>query len=123
MKRILCTLILGSLLAACHENSSPKYTEGTLDLSLPDEAGWTFVSIETGEVIGTCALDDSTTLRDYAHRADWDVAISSDGHLRTNSGRSGDGLGGICKSSLPFDAADVMPEDEYLPDTATYELW
>ena len=29
----------------------------------------------------------------------------------------------ICKSSLLFDAADVMPEDEYVPDTATYELW
>lgn len=121
-KTLLCIALLVLLLAGCHDDSSPKHIEGDLTLSTATE-GWTFMSIETGNVIGTCALSDSLTLRQYASRTDWDVAFSSDGHLRTNSALSGPGQGGICESTLPFDAADVVQESDYLPDTATYEIW
>ena len=115
-------LLLALLCAACHDDSSPKHIEGDLSLDLQG-AGWTFVSLETGIILGTCALDDTLTLNDYAQRTDWDVAFSSEGHLRTNSGLSGNGQGGISTSSAPFGAADVVPEEEYLADTAHYELW
>ena len=123
MKRHLpIILLIAMLFAACHEDSSPKHIEGDLNLDLQG-AGWTFVSLETGTIMGTCALDDTTTLNDFAQRTDWDVAFSSEGHLRTNSGLSGDGQGGISASSVPFGVADVVPEDDYLPDTAHYQLW
>ncbi len=115
-------LLLALLAAACHDDASPKHIEGDLHIDLQGE-GWTFVSIETGRVIGTCALDDTLTLNAYASRTDWDVALSSSGHIRTNSGLSGAGQGGINESSVPFGAADKMPEDSYLPDTTHHYLW
>ncbi len=118
----ICIALLALLLAACHDDSSPKHVEGDLTLSTATE-GWTFMSIETGTIIGTCALSDSLTLRQYASRTDWDIAFSSDGYLRTNSGLSGNGMGGISESAVPFDAADVVQESDYLPDTVTYEIW
>ena len=120
-RHFLYISLLALLFTACHDDSSPKHIEGDLSLSVAE--GWTFLSLETGNIVGTCALDDSLTLRQYTSRMDWDIAVSSDGHLRTNSGLSGDGMGGISESTLPFDATDALQEADYLPDTTTYEIW
>ena len=48
----ICIALLALLLAACHDDSSPKHVEGDLTLSTATE-GWTFMSIETGNIIGT----------------------------------------------------------------------
>ena len=54
-----------------------------------------------------CAVTDTLAQQAYAARTDWDIAIA-DGRIRTNSGTSGPGDGGIAPS--PYDYEHTEPD-------------
>ncbi len=56
-------------------------------------------------MVGTCAATDTLAQQAYAARTDWDIAIS-DGRIRTNSGTSGPGDGGIALSPYGYEQTD-----------------
>ena len=59
------------------------------------------------DLLFTCAVTDTLAQQAYAARTDWDIAIA-DGRIRTNSGTSGPGDGGIAPS--PYDYEHTEPD-------------
>ena len=86
------------LLAAACSAEHPLATSGPAAdrmAVIPNVKGrWTYFSMVTHTVVGTCAVTDTLAQQAYAARTDWDIAIA-DGRIRTNSGTSGPGDGGI----------------------------
>lgn len=79
---------------------------------------WTYVSIREGRVLGQASISDSTAEKSWKARTDWDIAICN-GYIRTNSGASGSGLGGITVSSLPYDETDASSASGFVVDADT----
>ncbi|MCD7711078.1 MAG: HmuY family protein [Porphyromonadaceae bacterium] len=70
----------------------------------------------TGSIIGRSKLGDATEDSLWYNRTDWDIALCSD-MLRTNSGTSGVGKGGIqTVVTRNFEAITTAPEEGYLID-------
>jgi hypothetical protein len=88
---------------------------------------WHFFSFDAGGIIGKCDAADSTHCDAWRRRTDWDLAFHRQ-NLKTNSGASGMGQGGILKYSqetFDFDAVTEAPEDGYLtdvPDSVIYDM-
>lgn len=102
-------------------DESKVTAQGSLDI--PTQADtWTYVSLQDGKTIGTCALGDSTSESQWAKRKDWDIAVCN-GIIRTNSGSSGQGKGGITQTSAAFDVVDQAPDNEYQVDQDTIQIW
>ena len=81
---------------------------------------WHFFSFAEGEVIGTCDAMDSLQNEEWRKRTDWDLAFHRQ-NVKSNSGVSGVGLGGILEYKqdvFDFDAVTEAPEDGYLIDVA-----
>ena len=77
---------------------------------------WTYFSFEKGEVVGTGKFNDETDDAAWAKRRDWDFAICGD-RLKTNSGTSGEGLGGVQKDNEHnFTTLSTAPTDGYIVD-------
>lgn len=111
MKKQLARLACLSLLAAVCSAEHPLATgdPATDRMSvIPNVKGqWTYFSMVTHTVVGTCAVTDTLAQQAYAARTDWDIAIA-DGRIRTNSGTSGPGDGGIAPS--PYDYEHTEPD-------------
>ncbi len=109
MKKQLARLTFFSFLAAACSAEQPLTTGGsTADhtVVIPNVKGqWTYFSLKTHTVVGTCAATDTLAQQAYAARTDWDIAIS-DGRIRTNSGTSGPGDGGIALSPYGYEQTD-----------------
>ena len=118
---IIITVVV--FLASCsNDDSSPIFRQGDLQIQTQKDT-WTYVSLESGNTIGTCALGDSIAEKTWSQRTDWDIAICN-GMIRTNSGTSGIGHGGIVNIMPDFyETADVAPEDDYKTDTDTTYIW
>lgn len=83
---------------------------------------WTYISMSSGKVVGTCALGDSVAEKSWKNRTDWDIAVCN-GIIRTNSGTSGIGKGGIVNSNLPYDETVNVPDAQYHVDMDTVQVW
>lgn len=89
------TVILVSMVS-CRKDDSPKVpvpveTESTIDLRI---GYWTYYSIKEACTVGYGLIGDPTDDAEWFARLDWDIAFSETG-IRTNSGTSGRGNGGI----------------------------
>ncbi|GHT21015.1 hypothetical protein AGMMS4957_09180 [Bacteroidia bacterium] len=88
---------------------------------------WHFFSFATGEIIGSCDAGDAEAGEVWRNRTDWDLAFHRQ-NIKTNSGESGVGLGGILKypqEVLNFDAILEAPEEGYqtdVPDSVIYDM-
>ena len=89
-------LLVSILLAGCEkENTSVELTaDEELTIKGISDTYWTYISLERNEVVGTSAFDSPEEDMKWRNRLDWDIAICGD-KLRTNSGESGDGNGGL----------------------------
>lgn len=77
---------------------------------------WTYFSFEKGEVVGTGKFNDEADDAAWAKRRDWDFAICGD-RIKTNSGTSGEGLGGAQKDNEHnFATLSTAPTDGYIVD-------
>lgn len=113
--------ILGGLQGCATEEGAGLVSEGRM--TLPDVPGqWTYVNLSRGRVVGTCALNDTASQRQWAERTDWDLATCQ-GMLRTNGGASGSGQGGAALVSQPFDEVDAAQPAAYQQDRDTVSVW
>lgn len=92
-----------------------RVVTGTVTISVTDST-WTYFSLESGAVVGQSALSDKSADVQWSARKDWDFALCGD-MLRTNSGTSGIGQGGVqAVTRLNFNALETAPESGYVED-------
>lgn len=97
------------------KNTVPAETK-TLKIDGINDQSWTYISFESGKVIGSSELGNAAEDSAWATRKDWDMAICGD-MLRTNSGTSGEGNGGIISiNDKSFNAIDQAPAEGYIQD-------
>lgn len=108
-----------TLLCGCAGEETATEAPADRRLTLPDVSDqWTYVSLETGKIMGQCALTDTAAQRLWAARPDWDLAICN-GMIRTNSGTSGAGKGGITPTAQPYEQVDDPTAPHYETDRDT----
>ena len=76
---------------------------------------WTYYSIEQNKVMGTSVFGDSTADSQWKQRTDWDIAICGD-LIRTNSGTSGTGNGGLQVVPQGYNELENAPQSGYITD-------
>jgi hypothetical protein len=115
---LVMTALVSSLFVSCKKDDTPTPLTGkTLSLYTKDYTIWHYFSFEQNMVIGTgnadpAAADDAT----WKARTDWDLAFHYK-DVRTNSGKSGDGQGGMLEaSSTIFAEAIEAPTTGYTID-------
>lgn len=113
-------IIFVTCAAICSCNGGFGKTEPNVAAELTihglSEEHWTYFSFEKGEVVGTGKFDDDADDAAWAKRKDWDFAICGD-RLKTNSGTSGEGLGGVQKDNAHnFTTLSTAPTEGYLVD-------
>ncbi len=77
---------------------------------------WVYYSLEQNKQVGVSNFGDSIADGEWAKRTDWDIAICGD-LIRTNSGASGTGLGGIQESQEDYSTLKQAPASGYATDT------
>lgn len=117
---LICCLWLG---ACSQDNSSSSQTPAeparveSLSIEGINDRTWIYVSLEQGKVVGSSPLGDEEQDALWKARTDWDFAICGE-LIRTNSGTSGVGNGGIQSiTNMSFNALDEAPADGYTVDT------
>lgn len=89
--------------------------EGIVVEGLSDDR-WTYFSFSESKVVGTSEFGSGEEDALWAGRDDWDIAICGE-FLRTNSGTSGMGSGGIQRNTITdFYNLTEAPEDGYIVD-------
>lgn len=107
LARLACLSLLAAACSAEHHLATGGPAADRMTV-IPNVKGrWTYFSMVTHTVVGTCAVTDTLAQQAYAARTDWDIAIA-DGRIRTNSGTSGPGDGGIAPS--PYDYEHTEPD-------------
>ncbi|WP_308660353.1 HmuY family protein [uncultured Alistipes sp.] len=124
--RIIAQMALAGCLwlGACSQDNSntpgtpaePARVESLTIEGLNDQT-WVYVSLEQGKVVGSSPLGDEEQDATWKARTDWDFALCGE-LIRTNSGTSGTGNGGIQSvTNKSFNALDEAPTDGYTVDT------
>lgn len=123
MKKIIYFLI-GLFLFSCSQdetNNATNLEEKNIEIpNIPNK--WTYISLSQGTTIGSCELDDTLTQKEFYKRTDWDIAICN-GIIRTNSGTSGIGKGGITTTETTFQNVDIFMTTLYNMDKDTVHLF
>ncbi len=119
------TMVMGTFFSSCASDSDtgghdPQPVDTELTITGISDSQWAYISLETNRVIGTSPLDDSNADTQWADRTDWDLAICGD-MIRTNSGSSGKGQGGIRrlddKTYEEVSVADAVGLDQDRPQS------
>ena len=102
MKRVYLWMLAGMMLLLAGCATEDAVGRGVQDVSLtvndvPNR--WTYVSLSAHEVVGSSSLGDTHEDALWMLRTDWDIAFCN-GMIRTNSGSSGKGKGGITLSLI-----------------------
>lgn len=105
-------------IASCSDGGENSVsTANVMSVSiLPDT--WTYISLSDGKTVGTSDLGDIDAEKSWQKRTDWDVALCN-GAIRTNSGTSGAGKGGIMSSPQEFDNLDASAVTSFYVDADT----
>ncbi|MDR1114914.1 MAG: HmuY family protein [Tannerella sp.] len=129
---ILCLLLLSScdinqLWDKDHLFSYLEPQDGVFMYDCSDYTQWYFFSFEEGGIIGSCDAMDLPANEEWGKRTDWDLAFHRQ-NIKSNSGVSGDGSGGIMEytqDEFDFDAVFEAPETGYIidvPDSVIYDM-
>lgn len=81
-----------------------------------NDSTWVYYSLEKGGVVGNSKLLSKEEDELWANRLDWDFAICGD-MIRTNSGTSGKGDGGLIFSDEDYNTIFEAPIDGYAVDS------
>ena len=98
----------------CHRRCSRSWCSGCLVDDVPNR--WTYVSLSAHEVVGSSSLGDTHEDALWMLRTDWDIAFCN-GMIRTNSGSSGKGKGGITWTPVDYDDIENLRAPSYQTDT------
>lgn len=120
-KHIIFSLLAALvLLASCSDGADNSASgqavgkSGEMNVTAND-AVWTYYSIEQNRVMGTSVFGDSTADSQWKQRTDWDIAICGD-LIRTNSGTSGTGNGGLQVVPQGYNELENAPQSGYITD-------
>lgn len=120
-KHIIFSLLAALvLLASCSDGADNSASgqavgkSGEMNVTAND-AVWTYYSIEQNKVMGTSVFGDSTADSQWKQRTDWDIAICGD-LIRTNSGTSGTGNGGLQVVPQGYNELENAPQSGYITD-------
>lgn len=120
-KHIIFSLLAALvLLASCSDGADNSASgqavgkSGEMNVTAND-AVWTYYSIEQNKVMGTSVFGDSTADSQWKQRTDWDIAICGD-LIRTNSGTSGTGNGGLQVVPQAYNELKNAPQSGYITD-------
>lgn len=104
---MLCAAVL---LISCVRGTekAPEVVSGEVEF-VSGHGQWTYISLESGEVVGTSSLGDEGADAVWAHRDDWDIAVC-DSLVRTNGGASGMGQGALSSESVSAAVPDRIQE-------------
>lgn len=119
MKRVYLWMLAGMMLLLAGCATEDAVGRGVQDVSLTvDDVPnrWTYVSLSAREVVGSSSLGDTHEDALWMLRTDWDIAFCN-GMIRTNSGSSGKGKGGITWTPVDYDDVDNLRAPSYLTDT------
>lgn len=110
----LAIILLATVISSCRHEAEEKVPEpqassATIQLKT---GCWTYYNIKEKSIIGYSLIGNDKEDQEWYGRTDWDVAFSETG-IRTNSGTSGVGKGGIrLQPSVP-DSLDLSELEEY----------
>ncbi len=113
MRKLLPAILSAALLltlSSCRDDRrhEPEPVSGEVEF-ISQHGRWTYISLETGTVVGTGSLGDEASDAEWALRDDWDIAIC-DSLIRTNGGTSGVGLGALSAESSAKTVPDIYQE-------------
>ena len=94
---IILVLFAVAILSSCRDDKHKEHDPIPVkrEISLTLEPGkWIYYSISDSTVVGRSDMGDSQQDSEWGERLDWDIAFSESG-IRTNSGTSGRGNGGL----------------------------
>ena len=127
--KILNTIWVAGLLlfsfCSCSDDSTEAVTPPLVNQTRTvqvEEENWTYLNLERGQVVGTSVLGDEKADAQWKNRTDWDVAFCGD-MVRTNSGTSGIGQGGLQVLDQPYESVLEAPYDGYAVDKDDNEIW
>lgn len=86
----------------------PEVVTGEVEF-VSQHGRWTYISLESGEVVGTSVLGDEGADAAWSAREDWDIAVC-DSLFRTNGGTSGPGQGALSAESVSAALSDTEQE-------------
>lgn len=114
---IIAITMLSASCATEKELQAP-YADSRLVINLSGNDIWTYISLTDRKIVGTSAFGSENGDKEWQGRLDWDIAIC-DKHLRTNSGTSGNGKGGILKfEGAAYEAIkSSIPNADFAVDT------
>ncbi len=114
---IIAITMLSAWCATEKELQAP-YADSRLVINLSGNDIWTYISLTDRKIVGTSAFGSENGDKEWQGRLDWDIAIC-DKHLRTNSGTSGNGKGGILKfEGAAYEAIkSSIPNADFAVDT------
>ncbi|MDR1810652.1 MAG: HmuY family protein [Prevotella sp.] len=100
------------------QKNEPK--EGLAVFDCSSYTKWNFFSFSRGEIIGSCDAGNAEDYEAWRNRTDWDLAFHRQ-DVKTNSGVSGNGKGGVLTydfgaQAFDFDAVKTAPKDGYKAD-------
>ena len=97
---VVIALLLGLVVSCEKDDDGPTATERkTLSLYTKDYTIWHYFSFSEDKIIGTGSADPANSDDDaWRQRTDWDIAFHYK-EIRTNSGQSGIGQGGLLEAS------------------------
>lgn len=120
-------LILSVFAISCQsdkDSENTKLPDSELTVESVSDTCWTYISLDRNEVVGTSPLDSPESDEEWRQRSDWDIAICGD-MLRTNSGASGIGDGGVVRiddaTYESLDERSIPPLDTDRPQTPSAE--
>lgn len=110
----LIVIALAAVLCGCrHEKEEkvpvPQASSSTIQLKT---GYWAYYSIKDNSVIGYGLIGNEKDDQEWYGRTDWDVAFSESG-IRTNSGTSGVGKGGLRIQPQIPDTVEMSELEEY----------
>lgn len=95
---IICFLLGCMLFSSCASEKDlyPANEDYTQTFSGINDKAWTYISFSRQGIVGTSTFGSTKEDAEWQKRTDWDLAICGK-YLRTNSGSSGNGKGGLFK--------------------------
>ena len=110
-------LLTGAAVSCQQPSRGPQpLVEKEMTLSGLSDDHWTYFSFESGETVGTSLFLSEEDDAAWSRRDDWDFAICGK-YLKTNSGTSGIGAGGVLRDGTHnFLTLEEAPAEGYLED-------
>ena len=122
LRTALFILAISLMLSSCQGTVRQPVLSGEVTFALSDTE-WTYFSFETGTVVGTSTFGDDAQDALWRDRTDWDIAFCGD-LIRTNSGTSGRGKGGIQRNTTDnYNTLTVAPVEGYIADTDDFPVY